>query len=1453
MAVNILIAVASVAVEIIKPLVVDILIPVASVAVEIIKPLVAPIRRHIGYLTGYELNIKNLKEELQKLKNKKTVVDAGHTPYSIIQWQKQVDDIIKKGDEFFQNENKCFNTNCPDPMSRYSLSKKAKEMTETVLDLLKKTEEFGINLGSAFITKGIMDFTSRESIKNKVWEALNDDNLSRISICGAGGVGKTTMVKQLVQRVERENLFDVVGMAVVSENPNIKKIQGDIASWLKLKLDDENELKRAGELRQGLINHGKRILIVLDDVWRELDFEKIGLPSRGERKGHKIMLTSRNIYECNKMGSEKNFPVDVLTKDEAWDLFREMAGISIDQDLRHTATEIADECGGLPLAIVTIAKGLKNRGRNTWDDTLQQLKNSNLQGVSRDVFSRIELSYKLLEAEEAKSCFLLCSLFPEDFDIRVEDLVRYGMGLRLFKNVDKVHHARTRVYNLIDELKESFLLLEGDGHDYVKMHDIVRDVAISIASRDKQWHTLQSEAKMKEWREEDGYKHCIAISLLYEKISDQLNDLEYPKLELLQIGAHRRSPGHPNIVYAGMKELKVLALSSSFPSLLQSLDVLRNLRTLRLVVFNEYWGRAIGALVKLEILEIRGRCLRLPGEIGQLKNLRLLDLRRVDRLEYIPSGVLLALSKLEELYLPYRFGNWEPMEDGRKTNASLSELDTHHMTALEISVPKASILPEVSVFRNLERFKICVGCTNEIVADRNYAKVLQLRDDASDIKETGMKVLMGKAEVLNLIKVINMKEVISTDECVEQGYLVDALQGIPRLPEIQLPYFGKLRELNIDSCHELKYFIPLSMAKGLRQLHKISVEICKEMEGIFNNSEVDDEVEFPELTDLELRDLPNFRGFIINKSLSWKDIDQPSTSQRNNSTEIEHAQLQSMAGPVEMISILFPSLCQRLSNLQKLYLSNCGLLKVAFPPSVARQLVRLEELTVIDCLEIEYIVAETQQEEKDKRISKIVFPNLILLELSRLPKLMAFCADNHISFDWPSLERFTLDDCPKMEKLCSAIPDSSTLKNSFDQSGLSGKEVMHPTSSVIQRLVRRGRKQKDVSNKEDIKQQNTSRMNNKAEIEHAQLQFTTGPVEIISILFPSLWLPSNLQKLSLDECGFVKVVFPLSVPQQLEQLKYLRIWRCPKVEYIVAEVQEVKNKRISQKVFPNLIELNLDGLPKLMALCADSHISFDWLSLKEFSLGDCPKMKILCSTISDSSTLKKSFNQSDLSGKKVMCPSSIIRGLVRRGGKQKNVSNKEVSLIKNQEDPSVSHIDLIERLQNLKNLKISDCDSMEVIFSFEGLIPKECHATTGVLNSMEEMRFHRLSNLKHVCFKIPPEIKAFQKLQKLEVESCDNLINLFSPGLAKPLVKLQQIEITNCKMMEEIIGKEDEEKQEESMQKIVFPQLNSLTFGNLPNFKGFYSGIYALELPKIQKLTIFGEKCTVNESVCFVS
>ncbi|KAF2290389.1 hypothetical protein GH714_012713 [Hevea brasiliensis] len=680
---------------------------------EIAKTLLSSIARLIGHLISYNTNIKNLEKELQKLVDKKATevdprVDEAERNLeiiaeSVIRWQKEVDDINQKGKEFLENDieviNKCLNGLCPDPKSLYSLSRKAKEMTKKVLGLLQEAAKFDEithpgpppKIGSTFITEGIRDFESRESIKNEVWEALKDDKLSMISICGIGGVGKTTMVKQLVQEVERQKLFDEVAMAVVSQTPNIKKIQ---------------------------------------------------------------------------------------------------------------------------------------------------------------------------------------------------DLVRYGMGLRLFKNVDNVHQARDRVYALIDVLKGSFLLLEGDNkwYDSVKMHDLVRDVAISIGSSDKHWYTIQSDARMKEWREKAGYKNCTAISLVCEKINGHPNDLECPKLELLQLSYDCQSQSLPNNVFEGMKELKVLALALGIPSLPQSLDVLKNLRTLRLVKFESGQIHTIGALVKLEILEIDTDYLwELPEEIGLLKNLRLLDLRRVINLRYIPPGVLLGLSKLEELYVTDKFMmKWES-KDGDKINASLSELETHHITALEITVPKASILPKDSVFRNLIRFKIFIGHKYAYgsLVDRDSVNVLHLEGEANDIKENGIfALLMWKTEVLNLVEVQNLKKVLyeledygfpdlkrsSVDECVEQEFLVDALERVPRSQEIRLSYFRNLREVKIRSCGKLKYFIPLSMARGLRQLHSIFIAGCEEMEGIFNKNEVDDEIEFPELKDLRLDHLPKFHGFIINKS-----------------------------------------------------------------------------------------------------------------------------------------------------------------------------------------------------------------------------------------------------------------------------------------------------------------------------------------------------------------------------------------------------------------------------------------------------------------------------------------------------------------------------------------------------------------------------------------------------------
>ncbi|GMP72976.1 hypothetical protein CsSME_00030842 [Camellia sinensis var. sinensis] len=63
---------------------------------------------------------------------------------------------------------------------------------------------------------------------------------------------------------------------------------------------------------------------------------------------------------------------------------------------------------------------------NLWKEAARELGKSmptNIEGVDQQVYKSLRLSYDHLQDEEAKACFLFCSLFPEDHNILIEDLV----------------------------------------------------------------------------------------------------------------------------------------------------------------------------------------------------------------------------------------------------------------------------------------------------------------------------------------------------------------------------------------------------------------------------------------------------------------------------------------------------------------------------------------------------------------------------------------------------------------------------------------------------------------------------------------------------------------------------------------------------------------------------------------------------------------------------------------------------------------------------------------------------------------------------------------------------------------------------------------------------------------------------------------------------------------------
>ncbi|XP_065857724.1 uncharacterized protein [Euphorbia lathyris] len=197
------------------------------------------------------------------------------------------------------------------------------------------------------------------------------------------------------------------------------------------------------------------------------------------------------------------------------------------------------------------------------------------------------------------------------------------------------------------------------------------------------------------------------------------------------------------------------------------------------------------------------RTLRLK-EVGELGNLRFLDLRKMN-ISYIPPGVLSRMLKLEELYMPSSFRKWgcraraeiddydawesseeSDCDDEEQINASLTEIASLSLYALQICVPKASILPKNStIFKNILQFKIlvpnnlkyqsfCKGPVNE----------LQLTGDAIDIKESGISDLMRRTEALSLIRVRNLKNVMYQLEDYE---------------------FLQLKKMLVTECDELEY------------------------------------------------------------------------------------------------------------------------------------------------------------------------------------------------------------------------------------------------------------------------------------------------------------------------------------------------------------------------------------------------------------------------------------------------------------------------------------------------------------------------------------------------------------------------------------------------------------------------------------------------------------------------
>ncbi|THF97289.1 hypothetical protein TEA_020904 [Camellia sinensis var. sinensis] len=1022
-----------------------------SIGRKVVELSVEPVGRQFDYVFYRVKYSEELRKQVQNLEaQRKDVLDsidvAKRNREEILEnvknWIDKVNGFILEAKEFLEGgtnvNQKCLNGWFPDLVTRRRLGKAAKNKTEEAKELGKEGT-FNNNISKPAPPLGIesipseqlVPYASRDLAMTNVMEALSDDNINFIGIHGIGGVGKTTLVTEIGKKAKSDKFFDDAVMAVVSQNPDIKKIQGQIASWLGFtELNEkENEIERASMLCARL-NDVKKILVILDDVWAKLNLANVGIPFGNDHPGCKIIITTRRKQVCRTMGNEwektKIVWLDVLSEQDSWGLFRKNIGdVVASSALNDVAREVCKECGGLPIAVVTVAKAMKGKSNlEEWKNAAQELKKSvptNIEDVDQQVYKSLRLSYDYLQDEEAKDCFLLCSLFPEDHDIVVEDLVRYGMGLKLFKNVDTVQETRSRAKLVINNLIASCLLLANYKQGCIKMHDVVRDVAIFIGSKK---YFVRAGRNLKDWPNMDSLDQYIGISLIRNQISNLPEVLECPKLQILLLQYNKNEWSCSHEFFSRMNALNVLDLSQQldydFDNPIRSPDAFNNQTCLRTLVLDGIkFGdtKFLGQLKTLEVLSLRHAFFsEAPNAIRELTNLRLLDMTESHHEFPILAAMVLPLFHLEELYL---FGITSSSIGYPAVEVVAALRSLPRLKMLTISIPDIVYIPKDFVFPELESFIIVIGKSRYQVRveyiSPNYLKVGNLVGSMVNWSKW-LKMVLKRATRLRIESCSQLEYLIDTEEWgISSQAQPRDLQLLFNLEELELEdldsfkgicaasalttssweWFPKLRSLVVDKCPSLStVLLPFNLLQRLQQhLEMLVVFKCEKLEQVFDfGSEGEGMKLLSSLSVLSLWNLPRLKHIL-------------------NCSSRQHVQL---------------------CNLRYMRVESCGKLKYVFQLSIAQALHQLKQLCVSDCEEIKEIVAAKQnegQQEKEERVDyKMVFKSLRNLSLEDLPNLSGFCAGgDDFPFEWPSLEQLVLDECPKM-KTFAATTSGSTPK-----------------------------------------------------------------------------------------------------------------------------------------------------------------------------------------------------------------------------------------------------------------------------------------------------------------------------------------------------------------------------------------------------------------------------------------
>ncbi|KAE8735488.1 hypothetical protein F3Y22_tig00000340pilonHSYRG00481 [Hibiscus syriacus] len=333
------------------------------------------------------------------------------------------------------------------------------------------------------------------------WLMAEEPRRTVISVVGMGGSGKNTLVANTFNEQSVKRNFEFCTWITVSQQYAIEELLRSIVK------DIYNQTTRE---------------VLMQEI-------NIAFPE-GMRRSRVVVTTRReDVVPCQSGFLSHVHRIQPLRMNDAWDLFCKKAfpnGLGrcsshLDESL---ARNLVKKCEGLPLAISALGglmsskKSITERKR-VHDNMAWELSNNPLLEIMKTISM---LSYHDLPFQLEQG-FLYFSLFPEDYEIVRKRIMRLWTAEGFLESIKDVQPEAVSESYLMELISRSLVQVtlrnEFGRPRKFKMHDLIRDFALSIAKEE----SFLAECNGDKGVEEEEI-HCYLVRVKDEEITTA-NDL----------------------------------------------------------------------------------------------------------------------------------------------------------------------------------------------------------------------------------------------------------------------------------------------------------------------------------------------------------------------------------------------------------------------------------------------------------------------------------------------------------------------------------------------------------------------------------------------------------------------------------------------------------------------------------------------------------------------------------------------------------------------------------------------------------------------------------------------------------------------------------------------------------------------------------------------------------------